>query len=70
MFNDVSHVVARWIDGLSLGAIVASLLGWLPHIAAGMSVVWVGLRISNEILERKIKRQEYTINARKLAGDD
>jgi hypothetical protein len=33
-------------DVLSIGTIVATLLSWLPHIAALLGVVWWCIRIS------------------------
>lgn len=67
IFDHVSHAVARWIDGLSLGAIAATLLGWLPHVAAGLSVIWICLRIANEVLDRRIKQQQHLLNERALS---
>jgi hypothetical protein len=52
-----SHSVQ--LDVLSLGALVATFVGWLPHIGAGLSVVWFGLKIA-------IAWQEYRLNQRKL----
>jgi uncharacterized membrane protein YciS (DUF1049 family) len=65
--NHLSDEAVRRIDVVSFGTIIASLFGWLPHIAALASLVWIGLRIRNELLEHKIKKQEHLINERKLA---
>lgn len=32
-------------DLMSLGTILATLLGWLPHVAAVLSVIWTLIRI-------------------------
>lgn len=32
-------------DALSLGAAFAALVGWLPAIAAALSIVWTVIRI-------------------------
>ena len=34
------------VDALSLGTVLATLAGWLPHIAAVVSIVWGLIRIS------------------------
>lgn len=33
------------VDTLSVSAVVATLAGWLPHIAAAVSIVWGLIRI-------------------------
>jgi hypothetical protein len=33
------------IDGASLAAVVSTLAGWLPAIAAAFSIVWTAIRI-------------------------
>lgn len=33
------------IDGVSLGTVVATLAGWLPSIAALLTIVWSAIRI-------------------------
>lgn len=32
-------------DVVSVGTVVATLIGWLPHISALLTVVWLGIRI-------------------------
>lgn len=66
LLQHLSDTAVRWIDTLALGAVFFTFVGWLPHIAAAGSIVWIGLRISNEVLERRIKQQEYLLNKRKL----
>ena len=34
-----------WIDLASLSAVVTTLMGWLPSIAALFSIVWIGIQI-------------------------
>lgn len=67
IISQLSDEAVRRIDYVSFGTIVGTLFGWLPHIAALASLVWIGLRVRNEMLEHKIKKQEFEINARKLA---
>lgn len=59
LMDHLSDTAIRSFDTLALGAIAASLIGWLPQIGAGLSVVWLSLRIG-------IAVQEYRINQRKL----
>ena len=33
------------IDALSIGAVVGTLAGWLPAVAAMLSIIWTTLRI-------------------------
>lgn len=66
--NQLSDEAVRRIDAVSIGTIVGTLFGWLPHIAALASLVWIGLRIRNELLDHKIKKQEHAINQRTLDG--
>jgi len=33
------------VDALSIGAVVGTLAGWLPAVAALLSIVWTTLRI-------------------------
>ena len=33
------------VDVLSIGAVVSTLLGWLPGIAAIFTILWTGIRI-------------------------
>jgi len=35
----------HWLDAGSVGVAVATFFGWLPNIAALLSVVWLVLRI-------------------------
>lgn len=48
------------VDGSAIGISGLALYQWLPHISAGLSVVWLGLRIyvliRDEILKRKDKK--------------
>ena len=66
IIDHLSATAVRWFDTLSLGAIFATYVGWLPHVAAGLSIIWIAIRISNEVLERRLKQQEYRLNQRRL----
>lgn len=46
------------VDGLSLGTVIGTILGWIPHIAAVLSVIWFALRIYESILTiKKLKKE-------------
>lgn len=33
------------LDAVSIATVISALMGWLPAIAAGLTVVWTGIRI-------------------------
>lgn len=46
-------------DGISLGTIVATFLGWLPHVATLLSIVWVAIRIwETDTVQRLARRKK------------
>lgn len=45
------------IDWGAAGTMVATFFGWLPHIAAVLTVVWTGLRIFDWI-EGRLKARK------------
>lgn len=45
-------------DVLSLSAVSAVLLGWLPVLTAAVSLVWVTMRIYDTYLTIILKRRE------------
>lgn len=49
---------ARCLDCISGAAVVAGLVGWLPPIAAFMSIVWIGLQIYWGIADRRARRAD------------
>jgi hypothetical protein len=40
------HPVKHLIDFYSIAALVATIAGWLPHIASLLTVIWMAIRIS------------------------
>jgi chromate transport protein ChrA len=34
-----------WLDAISIGGVVATLAGYLPAMAAALSIVWTAIRI-------------------------
>lgn len=50
--------ILKTLDYGAIGVTVTSLLGWIPHVAAILSVVWLVYRIKTQILETRIKELE------------
>lgn len=40
------------LDGFSIAALGAWFLGMLPHFATALTVIWMGLRIYGELVDR------------------
>lgn len=45
MIQNIPEQVKVIGDGTSIGVVVATLAGWLPALAALMTVVWTAIRI-------------------------
>lgn len=58
----MSETAKHWIDGLSLGALVATFMDLMPAATALAVFVWTAMRIFESY-------QNIKINARKLRGD-
>lgn len=44
-------------DAISIGAVLATLAGWLPAIAAALSIFWTVIRIyETKTVQRWLKR--------------
>ena len=56
---NLSEPVKHWLDAGAVGFALSTLFGWLPQIAALLTVVWFAIRIA-------IGLQEYRLNQRKL----
>ena len=39
------HQITHWLDAISIGTVVATLAGWLPVMAALVSMIWTCIRI-------------------------
>jgi hypothetical protein len=50
--------LTKLFDWGSLSVTVVTLISWLPHIAAGLAVVWWILRIYGQWLENKKVKKE------------
>lgn len=64
---DLSAPVKHSLDGGAALTFMLTIIGWLPQMAALLTVVWVILRIRLVRLEHRIAEQQFQINARKLA---
>ncbi len=46
MINENTQQVAKYIaDGVSYGAVVGTIFGYLPNLAAAASIVWISIQI-------------------------
>lgn len=44
-------------DAISVGTIGATLIGWLPNVAAGLAIIWTAIRIyETRTIQTFIKR--------------
>lgn len=48
----------RMCDTISIGTLLGTLLGWLPHIATALTVVWMVIRIwETETIQKFFKKR-------------
>lgn len=52
-----NHEATHWIDAGALGVTLGALLGYLPTVAAILSVVWMALRVYSAYLDIKEQRR-------------
>lgn len=45
MAEDNLEVAKSVVDAVSVGTVAGSLMGWLPPIAAALTIVWTTIRI-------------------------
>jgi len=55
------------IDILFVGLVVGTVMEWLPSIAAVLTVLWLGVRLLNEILVTVSK--SWDLRRRRRTGD-
>jgi hypothetical protein len=53
-----TEVVLKAADYGAVGLTVSTLVGWMPGIAAVLSVVWLAFRILTQYEELRIRRHE------------
>jgi uncharacterized protein YqgC (DUF456 family) len=49
MTPQTQQVVKAAGDTTAYGAVIGSLLGWLPSIAAGFTIIWLGMQMVEKI---------------------
>ena len=50
---NLSDAAKHVVDGAAIGATIATIAGWLPPIAALMSIVWLGMQMYTWCASRK-----------------
>jgi len=52
MQPQTQQLIKNVADGTAYGTVVATLVGWLPAIAAGFTVLWLGMQMTEKIAGR------------------
>lgn len=48
------------VDGFSIGTLIGAFIGWLPSIAAVLSIIWTCLRIyETKTVQKWIRKYEH-----------
>jgi len=50
----VAQIIRTAGDVTAYSAIIAALLGWLPQIAAGFSIIWISMQMLEKITGKTI----------------
>lgn len=58
MSGPIQEQAKHVIDAGAIGGGVAAFAGWLPDIAAGLSIIWLAVRVYETILNIRLKRKE------------
>lgn len=56
--KNVSDSIYHMLDVSSVGVIVGVLLGWMPNLAAVLTVLWLGARLYNEVMVAVYRRRD------------
>lgn len=62
--DHMNETAKHAVDGLSIGALFATLFDWLPEITAMAVFVWTCLRIYEAALAIRVKRGELAAQAK------
>ena len=54
MLQSQQTALKHGIDALMAGGVVASIVGWLPAIAALLSIIWFAIQIIEKLSGEKI----------------
>lgn len=58
VYESNAEVVLKAADYGAVGLAVSTLVGWMPGVAAVLSVVWIAFRILTQHEELRIRRLE------------
>jgi hypothetical protein len=56
--ENTSEVILKAADYGAIGVAVTTLVGWLPHVAALLSIIWLAFRILTQRAELKLRELE------------
>lgn len=45
MHESTTHTVKSVADGASIGIVIGTIAGWLPAVAALVTIIWTSIRI-------------------------
>jgi hypothetical protein len=48
--------IKHWLDAGAAATAFASLIGWLPHIASALSILWLCIQIYDRFTRKKKER--------------
>lgn len=52
MTPQIQQNVKYGADALAFGGVIGTLVGWLPAVAAGLSILWLSIQISEKVIGR------------------
>ena len=73
MISDLATPAKNMADAASVTTIIATFVGWLPHIAALLSIIWMAIRIWETDTVQKMIHSVAEYKAKKLiqlAGEE
>jgi hypothetical protein len=56
--HHLSDTAKHWVDVLSMGALVTTLIGWLPAATALLVFIWTAMRIYESYLAITLSRRK------------
>jgi len=62
---DQYEPAARLVDYTSITVLTGVVLGFLPHVATLLTVIWMGFRLANEIHKWRTRNDQQNFNRRK-----
>lgn len=55
--NHLSEPVKHTVDVLSIGALLTTLVGWVPEVTAVLVLIWTLMRMYGAYLDNQLKRR-------------